>query len=84
MKRRVWKDIHELYAKGWSKRQIARAPGLSRKSVRRALNSAEAPAHAGRKRGSVLDPHQDWLLAQLERTPGIRRPGCTQCLSPTG
>lgn len=71
MRRGVWRDIHELYAKGWSKRQIARATGLSRKSVRRALNSKQPPGHAGRRRGSVLDPHQDWLLAQLERTPGI-------------
>jgi transposase len=71
MKRKVWKEIHEFHEEGWSKRQIARKTGLSRKSVHRALNSQQPPAHVGRKRGSVLDGHQAWLLAHMERTPTI-------------
>lgn len=58
-----WEDIHRLRAAGMSVSQIARASGLDRKTVRRALaQAAWQPYRRAPAAHTLLSAHRAWLL----------------------
>jgi transposase len=67
-----WVDIKSLFRDGRSIREIARALGVSRNTVRRYLRSEAVPQYSPRPaREGLLDPYKDYILARLEKIPDL-------------
>ena len=61
-----WMDIHLLARQGHSIRAIARMTGLSRNTVRRALNQKMPQPFRQPERPSHLDPYKPYLKQRFE------------------
>lgn len=65
-RRKRFEEVKMLYARGWSKRRIAKEIGLSRATVIKYLSLDALPPHAARgKRGSLLDEYKSYLHHRL-------------------
>ena len=58
--------IQQLAERGLSVSAIARHVGADRKTVRKALHEEGREKGPRKARPSMLDPHKEWLLAQLQ------------------
>jgi transposase len=71
-----WADLRrEHFVGGKSIKELARATGLSRNTVRRALRSERPPSYGRAPRVSVLEPFKDEihrLLREDPKLPGVR------------
>lgn len=65
-----WREIRQLHADGMPIKAIARHRGISRNTVRRALQLGEPPGPP-RARGSVADAHEPAIRALLAEDPAI-------------
>lgn len=73
------------YVDGLGIRAIARALGISRKTVRRMLGSEPTKPPTGRdKRPSLLEGHEEFLAAELRRCPELRAPAMLERLRERG
>jgi transcriptional regulator with XRE-family HTH domain len=72
----LWAELRcEHFVGGKSIKELARATGLSRNTVRRALRSERVPSYARAPRESVLEPFKDEihrLLREDPKLPGVR------------
>lgn len=80
-----WAELRrEHFVGGKSIKQLARATGLSRNTIRRALRSEGPPGYRRAPRPSVLDPFKDEihrLLGEDPKLPGVR---VRELLAPLG
>jgi transposase len=80
-----WAQLRrEHFVGGKSIKELARATGLSRNTIRRALRSERPPSYQRRPRASVLDPFKDEihrLLGEDPKLPGVR---VRELLAPLG
>jgi transposase len=71
-----WAELRrEHFVGGKSIKQLARATGMSRNTIRRALRSERPPSYRRAPRASVLDPFKDEihrLLREDPKLPGVR------------
>jgi len=71
-----WAELRrEHFVGGKSIKELARATGLSRNTIRRALRSERPPSYARASRASVLEPFKDEihrLLGEDPKLPGVR------------
>ncbi len=71
-----WAELRrEHFVGGKSIKELARATGLSRNTVRRALRSESPPGYQRQPQAGVLDPFKDEihrLLRQDPKLPGVR------------
>ena len=72
MKRAVWQQVNDLSAEGLGIRAIAGRLGIHRRTVRKALDTANPPVDARSRRGSIIDPYRGWLLARIEQFPELK------------
>lgn len=64
---RRYTEVHRLRASGMTVRQIRKATGLSRSTIRKYLDSAEVPKRAERRRvPSIVDPFADYLAERWQ------------------
>ena len=71
-----WAELRrEYFVGGKSIKELARATGLSRNTIRRALRSERPPSYRRAPRARVLDPFKDEihrLLGEDPKLPGVR------------
>jgi len=72
MKRAIWQQANDLSAEGLGIRAIAKRLGIHRKTVRKALDTANPPVNPRAQRGSIIDPYRGWLLARIEQYPELK------------
>lgn len=73
------------YLEGLSARAIARRLNISRNTVRRILGrSLPRPMRRAPKRGSLLDPHQAFIVETLDDTPELKAPAMLERLRARG
>jgi transposase len=75
-----WAQVRALAADGVSKRQIAAALGINRRTVDRLLESPKPPRYSRAAKGSMLDPLEPVLRQLLEEWPEIKAPRVTEIL----
>lgn len=67
-----WAEIRRMHrVEGLSIREISRRSGLHRKTIRRALQSAEPPRYQRQPKPSKLDPHRGEIVRLLKEHDGI-------------
>ena len=67
-----WAEIRRLHkVEGLSQRAISRRLGLNRRTVAKALASAEPLRYQRSARGSILDPHKPKIHALLAKDPKL-------------
>ena len=80
-----WAELRrEHFVGGKSIKELARATGLSRNTIRRALRTERPPSYQRRPRASVLEPFKDEihrLLGEDPKLPGVR---VRELLAPLG
>ncbi|MBX3506934.1 MAG: IS21 family transposase [Parvibaculum sp.] len=81
----LWMDLKLLSRQGMSIRAIARATGLSRNTVRRALAAKTPPDYKPRRaKPQKIAPYLDYLQAQLEQRPWVSAAQIYREISPQG
>jgi len=62
-----WVMIKHMYKQGVPKSRIARELGLSRETIRKAINEDEHSLGKRQSRGSILDPYKEYINQRLEK-----------------
>jgi len=80
-----WAELRRLhFVDGVSVRELARRTGLHRKTVRRALGSADPPKYARPSAPSKLDPFKDEVHRLLKDEPRLPAVRIRELLQPLG
>jgi transposase len=75
-----WAQVRTLAADGHSQREIARRPGINRRTVRRLVEAEEPPRYRREAGGSMLDPLEPVIRRSVTEYPGIKAPRMTEIL----
>ncbi len=68
-----WAELRrEHFVGGKSIKELARATGLSRNTIRRALRSELPPSYQRASRAGVIEPFKDEIHRLLRKRPSIR------------
>ena len=62
-----WVMIKHMHKQGVPKSRIAREMGLSRETVRKAINEDGHPEGKRQSKGSILDPYKEYINQRLEK-----------------
>jgi transposase len=80
-----WAELRrEHFAGGKSIKQLARATGLSRNTIRRALRSERPPSYRRAPQPRVLDPFKDEIHRLLREDPKLSGVRVRELLAPLG
>ena len=66
-----WVDIKAAYKRGVSIKEISRATGLSRNTVRKTIREEGLPKYERPEIPSKLDPYKEYILHRLDEYPRI-------------
>jgi transposase len=80
-----WAEIRRMhFVDGLSIKRIARRTGRDRKTIRRAIGSAEPPGYSRRPVGSKLDPHREQIAQLVRDVEGITNTRIRELISEAG
>ncbi len=82
--RRTIFEIHQLHARGFSQRSIARQLQIGRETVTKYLAQPDQVKGIRMPRPSKLDPYQEMIIAMVEECPDIKAPVILQHIQKKG
>jgi transposase len=80
-----WAEIRRMhFVEGLSIKGIARRTGRDRKTIRKAIASAEPPGYRRAPVGSKLDPHREQIVCLVREVEGITNTRIRELISEAG